>query len=269
MDKFNPVQLWKRFLALPNDSLAKTFGVAFLVAFTCAAVVSVTAVTLKPLHELNLKHDREARLAEMIAALPGMMDILSEADADTLETVIVDLDRGEIDTVIDPGQFDYLAAQSKMEVTTPIPADADIAGIVRRPNHAPVHLLRDGQSLVLVVLPIYGTGYQSTIRAYLALEGDLATIAAVSIFEQKETPGLGTRITDPAWLALWEGRQGFDETGAVRISVVKGGASGRFEIDAISGATRSSMGVGNLVQFWLGDFGFGPFLKRLKEGGVR
>lgn len=264
MADLNPLRLWKSFLALPNDSRAKTLGVAFLVALFCATAVSVTAVMLKPLQEANLQRERETRMAEMIAALPGMADILRETGADTLDTVIVDLKSGQVAESIDPAQFDYVAAQSDSDMSTPVPAEADIAGIGRRPNYAPVYLLRDGERLVLAVLPVYGTGYQSTIRAYLALEGDLNTIAAVSIYEQGETPGIGTRITDPAWQERWQGKQIADETGTGRISAVQGGSEGAFEVDAISGATRSSMGVSDLVRFWLGEHGFGPFLDRLR-----
>ncbi|MEX0957174.1 MAG: NADH:ubiquinone reductase (Na(+)-transporting) subunit C [Rhizobiaceae bacterium] len=265
MAELNPVRLWSRFLALPNDSRVKTLGVAFLVALFCATAVSLTAVTLRPLQEANLQRERETRLADMIAALPGMADILRETGADTLETVIIELDTGTIADEIDPAQFDYAAAQSNAEASTPLPAEADVAGIGRRPDHAPAYLLREGERLVLAVLPVYGSGYQSTIRAYLALEGDLNTIAALSIYEQGETPGIGTRITDAGWQDRWQGKQIADDTGAVGITAVQGGAAeGPFEVDAIGGATRSSMGVSNLVRFWLGERGFGPFLEHLK-----
>lgn len=264
MAEFNPLTLWKRFLALPNENRAKTMGVAFLVALICAMAVSVAAVNLRPLHEAHLAREREARLSEMIAALPGMAEILRETGADTLDTVIVDLASGDIAHAIDPAQFDYEAAQSGSDMSTPVAADADIAGLGRRPDFAPVYLLRDGDTLVLAVLPVYGSGYQSTIRAYLALDGSLNTIAALVIYDQGETPGIGTRITDPVWQDRWQGRQIADEAGELRISAVQGRAEGPFEVDAISGATRSSMGVSDLVRFWLGAQGFGPFLDRLR-----
>lgn len=54
--------------------------------------------------------------------------------------------------------------------------------------------------------------------------------------------------------------------GEIRIGVVRGAAGNEYEIDGITGATRSSMGVSNLVRFWLGADGFGPFLANLREG---
>jgi Na+-transporting NADH:ubiquinone oxidoreductase subunit C len=59
MPDVNPVHLWRRFLALPNDSLFKTLSVSFLVAVSCATAVSVTAVMLKPLQE-SQSRERQA-----------------------------------------------------------------------------------------------------------------------------------------------------------------------------------------------------------------
>ncbi len=66
---------------------------------------------------------------------------------------------------------------------------------------------------MLLVLPMHGVGYQSTITAMLALEADLTTIAALAIIGQGETPGLGARIEDPDWPALWPGKQIADADG--------------------------------------------------------
>lgn len=269
MADFPPFALWRRFLALPNDGRAKTLGVAFLVALVSASAVSVTSVALKPRQLAHLAAEREAKLAAMVATLPGLADILRETGAETLETVLVDLASGRIADDADPLGYDFVAAQSDPARTTALTAEQDIAGIGRRPNRAPAFLLRGNDGLALVVLPVYGTGYQSTIRAYLALSADLSTIAGLSIYEQGETPGLGSRITDPAWQALWSDRQAVAASGEIVISVVRGSSTGPTEVDGISGATRSSMGVARLVQFWLGPDGFGPFLARLRSGEER
>jgi len=255
--------IWARFLALPNDSLPKTVGVAFLVALVCATAVSVTTITLKPYQQAHIDAAREAQLASMVAALPGLADILRETGADTLSSVVVDLTSGALAPDIDPSGFDFRAAQSDPALSTALLPDEDVARIGRRPNYAPVYLLRGGNDLALVVLPVYGTGYQSTIRAYLALKGDLNTIAGLSIYEQGETPGLGARITTPEWQAQWADHEVSDAEGTIAITIVRSGASGPHEIDGLTGATRSSNGVAALVQFWMGTQGYGPFLSQL------
>ncbi len=191
----------------------------------------------------------------MIATLPGLAEILREAGVETLASVIVDLPKGQIATDTDPERFDFLAAQTDPAQTTALTSEQDIAAIGRRPNLAPAYILRGQSGLALVVLPVYGTGYQSTIRAYLALSADLNTIAGLSIYEQGDTPGLGSRITDPSWQSLWSGRQAVASSGDIIITVVRGSATGMNEVDGISGATRSSTGVARLVQFWLGPDG--------------
>ena len=41
-----------------------------------------------------------------------------------------------------------------------------------------------------------------------------------------------------------------------------------FEIDGISGATITANGVTNMIHYWMGPKGFGPYLHRLQEEGV-
>ena len=268
MADLNPLAWWRRFLALPNDSRVKTLGVALLVALVSAVVVSMTAVTLKPLQLANLERQRQARMEAMIAALPGMADILRDAGVDLLETRLVDLDTGSFNTDIDPAGYNQRAAASDPARSTALPSAVDVAGIGQRENMAPVYILRRGQEIALIVLPVHGSGYQSTIYAYLALEADLNKVAALTVYEQGETPGLGSQVEDPAWQALWPGKEIADETGAIRISVIRGQASGPYEVDGITGATRTMTGITNMLRFWLGEHGFGPFLARLRAGEI-
>ena len=37
------------------------------------------------------------------------------------------------------------------------------------------------------------------------------------------------------------------------------------EVDGLSGATITSRGVSHLLEFWLGDLGFKPYLERVRE----
>ena len=40
------------------------------------------------------------------------------------------------------------------------------------------------------------------------------------------------------------------------------------QVDALSGATMTSRGVENLVNFWVGDLGYGPYLKSMRGGSA-
>jgi len=54
----------------------------------------------------------------------------------------------------------------------------------------------------------------------------------------------------------------------LKIEVVRGFvdfkvAGAEHKVDGLSGATLTSVGVSNLVKYWLGEHGFGPYLKNM------
>jgi Na+-transporting NADH:ubiquinone oxidoreductase subunit C len=92
----------------------------------------------------------------------------------------------------------------------------------------------------------------------------------VTFYDHAETPGLGGEVDNPRWKDSWKGKQAIDETGKVKIEVLKGVVDtsrpeSKYQIDGLSGATLTTRGVDNIVKFWLGDDGYGSLLKRLKE----
>jgi Na+-transporting NADH:ubiquinone oxidoreductase subunit C len=269
MVELNSLRLWRRLLALPNTSRLKAVMVVLLVSVVCAVVVSVTAVTLRPLQLANLEKARQARMTTLLESLPGIRKAGEGTDPPKIETVLIDLAKGSIVKGLDPLAYDQRAAAADRATSIAVPSDADVAGIRRRAPYAPVYLVRRQSELSLVVLPVRGAGYQSMLYGFLALKPDLTTVAGLTFYEQAETPGLGDRITDPSWLSKWPGTKITDEAGGLRIAVVQGGAKHSYEVDGISGATRTGSGVANLLRFWLGDLGFGPFLKRLAAGEIK
>jgi Na+-transporting NADH:ubiquinone oxidoreductase subunit C len=264
----DPLSLWRGFLARPNDDRIKTLGIAGLTAVVSAFVVSTAAVLLDPVQQAHLAAERAARMEAMLDRLPGLRDLMAETGVDALETRMVDLASGAFVPGPAPEDFDLRAAAQDPALSVALPPGTDLAGIGRRPVMAPVHLLQKDGALMLVVLPVLGQGYQAPIAALLALEPDLNTVAALTITAQGDTPGLGARIEEPAWQALWPGKQIADATGEIVISVVRGGAAGPFQVDGISGATRTSLGVESMLRFWMGPEGWGPFLDRLETEGL-
>ena len=74
---------------------------------------------------------------------------------------------------------------------------------------------------------------------------------------------------EDSWKALWPGKQVY-APGHMQplLSLVKGSAAvdDVHKVDGLAGATLTSNGVTNLIHFWLGESGFGPFLTNLKSG---
>ena len=95
-------------------------------------------------------------------------------------------------------------------------------------------------------------------------------------YKQAETPGLGGEVDNPRWLALWPGKRIYDENGDFRFRVAKGavggggwtGATARasdaiYQVDGISGSTLTSRGVTNLLDYWMSEDAYKPYLEKV------
>ncbi|MCG6890575.1 MAG: NADH:ubiquinone reductase (Na(+)-transporting) subunit C [Gammaproteobacteria bacterium] len=248
------------------DSTARALGVTLAVAFVCALLVSVVAVSLRPVQQANIKAERINQLVR--EALSGIEPALK---TENLEAHVVELASGKFDDSIDPADFDAEAAANNPQTSVEIPRELDLARLKRRALHAQVYLLRESDGAIhTIILSVSGRGYQSILRAWLLLEGNASTVRALKIYQQGETPGVGSRVEDPDWQAQWRGRPIYDDEGVVRIGVDTGRGEdsdmyAKYQVDGISGATRTARGVDGMVRFWLGEFGFGPFLQRIRE----
>ena len=249
-----------------SDNPVKALKIALLVALACALLVSITAVSLRPLYLANLEAERIARLESILETLDRVAGGMRPED---IEARVVRLDNGTYADDIDPAIYDARRAANDPGKSIVIPPQQDLAGIKRRASHAVVYLIRSANRMIdAIILPVRGVGYQSALYGYLALAADANEILALKFYEHGETPGLGSRIQDPFWEALWPGNQAFDDTGKVTIHVGNEGSLEGDRIDGISGATRTTSGVDRLIRFWLGEFGFGPYLNRIRNGEV-
>lgn len=264
MADLNPISAWRRLLALPNESRTKTVAMAFLVSAACALLVSGATVMLRPIQTANRAAEQQARLEALIAGIPGMSDLLSQSGG-TLSTVVIDLTTGRAAQDVTPETL--ATALDDAGNWTQLTAAQDIAGLGKRPDYAQIYLLRDASDKISVaVLPIAGAGFNGPIDAILAMQGDMNTVAGLAITSQSETPGLGARIEEPAWLAQFPGTRVSDDAGRVRFAIVKGAAGNEYEVDGVTGASRTSNAMSQIIRFWVGPEGYQPFFKAVQRG---
>ena len=262
-------------MSKPKSNNAKTISVALTLCLVCSVLVSAAAVGLKPAQVENARLDRNKNI--LVAA--GMYDAESDTADDVterfkdFEVKIIDLNKGNYveDDALKaagiPDRNDYDASQAtKNKALSDDLGDNDPASIGRKPKYAKVYVKKDDAGKPeMVVLPIQGYGLWGTIYGFLTLESDMNTIKGISFYEHKETPGLGARIEEPKWRAMWSGIHSYDENGDVATGVTKAGNPKDNWVDGISGATLTSRGVSNMIQFWLGEQGYKPYLDLLRE----
>ena len=253
-------------LALPNDNPKKTIFVAVLLCLVCSILVSTSAVLLKPLQQVNKAND----IKKNILAVTGVLT--DDADVDALfeqfETKVVNLDTGAYED-IDVATYDQRKASSDPARSVKLTAEQDIASIGSRAKLATVYILKEADAVKQVVLPIHGYGLWSTLYGFVSFNADFNTIGGLQFYEHAETPGLGGEVDNPKWRKQWQGKKAFNDQGELKIEVIRGFvnykvAGAEHKIDGLSGATLTSVGVSNLVKYWLGDHAFGPYLKNMR-----
>ncbi|MBW4933648.1 Na(+)-translocating NADH-quinone reductase subunit C [Marinobacter sp. F4206] len=267
-------------MAKAKETVSRTLIVALVLSIVFSVVVSTAAVMLKPAQIQNQNLDIKTNILSAAGMLPQGS---SAQDIETLferfEVRLVNLKTGEYVEpsfvgVKDPMKYDMYKAASDPELSTDIPASEDKAGIKRRPDVAKVYTMSENGKVTRVVLPIHGYGLWSTLYGFISLEGDLNTVEGLGFYAHAETPGLGGEVDNPRWKKQWVGKEVYGgELTEPQIRLVKGGVSAdaadkEHKVDALSGATLTSRGVQQLVNYWMSDRGYAPFLQKLREGEV-
>lgn len=139
--------------------------------------------------------------------------------------------------------------------------DIDRSKAVEAFSNLAVPLSDDGQQYRVIcadgtngiAIRLDGKGLWGPIWGYAVLSEDGTTVKGVAFDHKSETPGLGAKITDEAFLKSFEGKKLFDKNGAfVSVRVLKAGKEPEIadenRVDAISGATITSRGVDEMFQ---------------------
>jgi len=257
-----------------KESTSRTLLVALAVSLVSSVFVAGAAVSLKPVQIENRQLDKQRSILSIAGLGQGDLSSREVKDlfASRIKARVVDLETGEYSESHDPGVFDPLKAARDPKLSDALAGEEDIALIKRRERFTTIYMVEQDGKLESLILPVRGYGLWSTLHGFVAVKGDLNTVVGLGFYQHAETPGLG-REGNPNWKALWPGKQLFDEQGKPVIRIVKGGVDpaspgARHQVDALAGATLTSNGVDRLIQFWLGEQGFGPYLAKLRSKGV-
>ncbi|HQV21949.1 MAG: Na(+)-translocating NADH-quinone reductase subunit C [Moraxellaceae bacterium] len=261
---------------MSKESTGKTIVVAGVLSIVCSMALAAAVTLLKPIQSENKELDKQRKILAAAAVMADGQGTKAEVNQafSKFERYLVDLNTGEFKQITLDDKFDQRKDTKTPSKSMALDVSQDIAGLKRRANQADIYVLRDATGKVeKMILPISGYGLWSTLYGYLVVNQDANTIGGITFVEHAETPGLGGEVDNPKWKALWVNKQAYDSSGDVQLKLVKGGVDPSkpdaiHHVDALSGATLTSNGVSNLVQFWMGDMGFKKFLAHVKEKGI-
>lgn len=204
-----------------------------------ALVLSLLATGLKPIH------DRNEAIYNKKAILSAINSYLSEKpsamSADQVQQIFDDQIQQEV-VDMNGNVIDGLKAE-----------DIDMAKEKKKPlaeQRLPVYVYNSPEGKVYIV-SVRGSGLWDEIWGSIAIKDDYNTVVGATFDHKGETPGLGAEIKDnPKFPQQFIGKKINDENGNyVSIDVVKGGIKDpEHQVDAISGATITSVGVAEMLE---------------------
>lgn len=252
-----------------GNDVFKTIFVAFSLCLVCSVLVSGTAVSLKERQLRNADLDMKKNVLSAAGLLDADTDVT--ATFEKFDTILVDLETGELVEDMDAKTFDQVKAQKDPNLSVSIPADQDIAGLVRRAKYAKIFVYKDesGEPQIFI-FHITSKGLWSTMYGFMALESDLNTVAGFGYYAQAETPGLGGEVDNPNWKGQWIGKSVYDTDDVVALKLAKGPApkNSEYMVDGLSGATITANGVTYSIQYFFSEDVYGKFINKVKNGEV-
>jgi Na+-transporting NADH:ubiquinone oxidoreductase subunit C len=204
-----------------------TFIYASVMVVIVAAILSFTAISLKPMQKRNIEVEKKKNILTSI----NINAITAEAEQvyeQTITRSYVINSKGEV------VEGDAFVIDLKKEQAKPL-----------EQRSLPVYEADLGDEGVKYVIPLRGSGLWGPIWGYIALNDNLNTIYGATFDHQGETPGLGAEIATPAFQEVFRGKKLFDNNGKfVSLVVAKAGenAPAEHRVDGISGGTITSKG---------------------------
>ena len=261
---------------MSKESTGKTIVVAGVLSVVCSIALAAAVTLLKPIQTENKELDKQRKILAAAAVLADGEGNKIQVNQEfaKFQRYLVDLDTGTFTQIKLDDSYDQRKATKNPNESVALSQAQDLAGLKRRANKADIYVLRDASGKVeKMILPVSGYGLWSTLYGYLVLNQDANTVGGITFVEHAETPGLGGEVDNPKWKALWVNKQVYSSDGQTQLKLVKGGVDTSkpdavYHVDALSGATLTSNGVSNLIQFWMGDMGFKKFLTKVKAEGI-
>ena len=238
------------------------FRYATIMVVVAAALLSTAAMMLKPFQERNKAIDKMGSI--LISA--EIKDVETEQTINTfnqyvVEALIIDNNGDVVDSYTGEVMQESKAfgVDLKKELYNKSKSES---------FELPLYVVeKDG--VKTYVIPMRGSGLWGPVYGNMALAEDMKTIVGVTFDHDGETPGLGAEITTPIFTDQFRGKKIFDEQGNfTSIKVVKGGANSLPQseqihaVDAISGGTITSNGVGDMIQNVVESYE--PFIQKQK-----
>ena len=224
---------------------------AAVMVLLVGTVLAFIYMALKPKQSENIANDTRKQIL-------NALHIASTSDAQVkdmyekyiIQDLLVDRDGNIVDSAAN------VAFNVEMKKNVKLAAEERLLPVMKCK-------LDDGS--LKYVLPVYGAGLWGPIWGYIAVNDDGNSIYGANFSHEGETPGLGARIAEQPFQDNFKDKHLFVDGEFKSVAVLKKGqkaTNGAEQIDALTGATITSRGVGDMMEACLAPYE--GFLKRLQ-----
>ena len=201
------------------------------------ALLAFLATSLKERQDANVLNEQKV----------SIMKAFGEADASFDEVVTIGrLVGGEFVAVDDNNAADVQAIFDMLGNRKALAEAVDALPIFKMEN----------EGVAKFVLPIVGKGLWGDIWGYVALQqtSDNVVITGIVMDHAGETPGLGAEIATDTVQQQFAGKALYDAEGNFAVRMQKGGAQNEYQVDAITGGTKTCDGVNAMLATSIGKY---------------
>jgi Na+-transporting NADH:ubiquinone oxidoreductase subunit C len=203
-----------------------TFIYSAVLVILAALGLAITSVSLKEKQNLNIELEKKQNILASIGVACTREESVALYDKYVKKVYALDYNAEEIQNV------DAFKVDLQVENLKP----------VEERKYSVFECEKDG--VLLYVFPLRGKGLWGPIWGYISLQDDFNTIYGTTFDHKSETPGLGSKITEPDFKQKFVGKKLFDDTQTfISVLVRKPGMAdpdNEHEIDGIAGATITS-----------------------------
>ncbi|CAG9295049.1 FMN-binding protein [Celerinatantimonas diazotrophica] len=219
--------------------------------------------SLYPTGKYKIKREDPQRVLLEVAGLAEQQQTAKALIKTDLVAVVVDfkqhrlIQQPQVVARFDPSKVAYTQLDPKQ----------NLAHLPKRPEQIRIYLKHGNRHQPAeVIVPVQGMGYFSMLYGYAAFNLHTLRLERIGFYQQAETPALGGQImTNKKWLNQFSGKQVLNNGQPVFKVAPRHGHASIHSFDAISGATHTSKGVANLLNYWCGPAGYGPFFAKLSS----
>ncbi len=207
-----------------KDNNAYIIFYSVVMVVIVAVILALTSLSLQSQQNANIMNEKKDAITASLGEAAGTYDNLINAFA-------VDQDGNVIESITPDEALNMLF---------------DLPGAFANGTYPVFENKESGE----VVIPLTGKGLWGDIWGYIALQNDMDTVKGAIFDHSGETPGLGAEISTAKYQANFTGKTIFDNGNFVSIAVMKGGApaDNNHAVDAITGGTKTSLGLENMIK---------------------